>query len=93
MPTPCAYLATVLFEVDGQRRNIAAIVLAVSAQDAISAAMDAVLALHPDADIIGGRLETLPDDSADDDAPYARESEPDARGLTNPTVRASRTVH
>jgi hypothetical protein len=83
---PRLYLASVLFTVKGQRRSIEAAVMAVDEQDAIRSAMDAIREIYPDADIIGGMLEPL--DDAD-----AREEAPNARGLTAPTVPASRTVH
>ena len=86
MSDPRLYLASVIFTAKGQRRTIEAVVMAVDEQDAIRSAMDAVRQLHPEADIIGGMLEPL-----DDDAPA--ETRPDARGLTAPTVPASRTVH
>jgi hypothetical protein len=86
---PAVFLATVVFDLDGKRRSIAAVVVAVDERDAIGAATDAVRQLHPTADILGGMLEPL--DDADE--PNAREDTPNARGLTAPTVPASRTVH
>jgi hypothetical protein len=87
MSDPCLYLASVIFTIKGERRTIEAVVMAVDEQDAIRSAMDAVRSLYPDADILGGMLEPL------DDTPDAREETPNARGLTTPTVPASRTVH
>jgi hypothetical protein len=84
---PAVFLATVVFDLDGKRRSIAAVVVAVDERDAIGAATDAVRQLHPTADILGGMLEPL------DDADNAPADAPNARGLTAPTVPASRTIH
>jgi hypothetical protein len=85
---PRLFLATIVYLTpQSETRSLEVAVMAVDEQDAIRASTKAVRQLLPDADIIGGALEYL------DDAPNAREEAPNARGLTAPTVPASRTVH
>jgi hypothetical protein len=80
MSDPRLYLASIVFDVNGDRRTIEAVVGAVDEQDAIRAVMDAVRQLHPEADILGGMLEPLGNDA--DDAPHAREETPRPTGAT-----------
>jgi hypothetical protein len=89
MPTnePRAYFASILYtDHDGAAHTIKALILAVSEQDAIGAAIDAVSALPNCRSVDGGMLESV-DETA---SPRANA---DARGLTVPTVPPSRTVH
>jgi hypothetical protein len=88
---PRLYLATIVYSTaQSETRSIEVAVMAIDERDAIRAATNAVRQLLPDADIIGGALEYLEDAPAE--APERSEAS-DARGLTAPTVPASRTVH
>jgi hypothetical protein len=98
MSNPKAFIAiaTIAFTVAGDKRAINAIVVAVDEQDAIRSAMEAVRQRYPDADIVGGMLEPLTDEETADIIGGIVEqvsAAPDTRGLTAPTVPASRTVH